>query len=1142
MTKPVLFLDTDFIGNVFGQNSGDASRLNNVLDALYENYDVRITDTVWGESITQNINPITGQRYPKDTTLENWLNGKGITETVTGVPPGSNAGEQSIIHALNNPGTDPVLSDPSVPKYIASNDGYFNPDRVGQGEAFSENRLKSFDLVDRLTVDGHVSIEDYKNLTSNGSPDANWRPYQNVTADAVQTKYPDMATTYDPVNGTYLLEKNGQTLTLAESAVHNGIHATGTDVLFDGQTRELHSLGKYAGALEKAGWIGDILGTAWAISEAQTAYSNGDNHSAGSILAGHTGGLLGGFGVGTVSAAGVAALLAIPGVNVGVAAGMLLVGAAGLAGGYLGGSAGESMFKDLYEEITALGLADFSQQLYDDYTWFLPNLFEVTPLGNLMEAVLGSYATAQILGSPLVLDIAGTGINLTNLNSAPVYWDIDHDGMYEASAWIGAGSGLLAIDLDSSGKIDSQAELFGNQSGGAANGFQALAVYDSNSDGVIDSNDDRFDDLVVWMDANANGHSDDGELHTLSSLGITSINLSYTEVAYGLNGNSIRQESTFTINGQTHDIVDAWLEYSNTNTSYAGSYDLDVRTLLLPAQRGYGDLADLHIAMSQNSDLFDMVATLATKSASELLGPSFDLRVALTDIMFEWAGVSGVDPESRGGMFDAQRLGFLEAMVGSPFLGDPNSWPTLPITISQLEKAWDYAFGLVAANLLAQAGFADFFGNPQYDLRADALSGGDFSDDLVVRFAPSPVINGYVLQDSGFSDFYVLKAGDAPVVSGLAVQETINSDLDAILFGGVDKNDLRMWTDYYGNLHIKFSSSDIVTIYGSMDANWGVMAGKHVEQLMFDDGTVWDLTEGLYIRNDDTGRDFFGSSFNDTMIGGAGNDVLRAGVGDDTLIGSGGYDALYGGTGDDTYIFDLSVASSGSATLVESLSSGTDTLHLSGVDWDDVRLWTDSYGGLNVKLTGSDKIQISGGQDLYGGVNVGAYVERITFDDDTVWDLTQGLYLRNDDTGRYISGSSQGDTIIGGAGNDNLYGLSGDDTLIGGGGLDFLYGGQGADTFGFARSAVGNGVSYIVDFNAGDGDRIDVRDLLDAYDPLNDLLSDFIQLAATGSDTYLKVDLDGAGTAHGWTNIGYIYGGASLDVDTMIGAGQLLAA
>ena len=91
----------------------------------------------------------------------------------------------------------------------------------------------------------------------------------------------------------------------------------------------------------------------------------------------------------------------------------------------------------------------------------------------------------------------------------------------------------LVLNLKNEGKINSGRELFGNHTllkngKEAANGFEALAELDDNSDGVVDANDATFSSLKVWKDANGNGITDEGELLTLGQAGIKSFNVSYT--------------------------------------------------------------------------------------------------------------------------------------------------------------------------------------------------------------------------------------------------------------------------------------------------------------------------------------------------------------------------------------------------------------------------------------------------------------------------------------------------------------------------------------------------------------------------------------------------------------------------------------
>ncbi|OJU60185.1 MAG: hypothetical protein BGO08_09320 [Altererythrobacter sp. 66-12] len=62
------------------------------------------------------------------------------------------------------------------------------------------------------------------------------------------------------------------------------------------------------------------------------------------------------------------------------------------------------------------------------------------------------------------------------------------------------------------------------------------------------------------------------------------------------------------------------------------------------------------------------------------------------------------------------------------------------------------------------------------------------------------------------------------------------------------------------------------------------------------------------------------------------------------------------------------------------------------------------------------------------------------------------------------------------------------------------------------------------------------------YDPITDLLADFVQFTNSGGNSIISVDMDGTGTTYGWTQIATVYNHTNLDPDAMVTAGQLLAA
>lgn len=227
-------------------------------------------------------------------------------------------------------------------------------------------------------------------------------------------------------------------------------------------------------------------------------------------------------------------------------------------------------------------------------------------------------------------------VQLTQLAGSPAFFDLTGNGFARRTGWATGGDGFLVLDRNGNGRIDNINELFGNSTTG---GFAVLGSLDSNGDGVIDTNDSDFSKLQVWIDSNQDGFTNQGELHTLAELGIASISLNATSANIQINGNSISAVSTFTrTDGTTGEIADAWFATDTTNTRYVREYQLNLLALLLPDLRAYGTVPDLHIAMSQDSVLFDMVSQLAAEDISN----SSRFTAQVEQMLYRWAGVDNV--------------------------------------------------------------------------------------------------------------------------------------------------------------------------------------------------------------------------------------------------------------------------------------------------------------------------------------------------------------------------------------------------------------------------------------------------------------------------------------------------------------------
>lgn len=132
---------------------------------------------------------------------------------------------------------------------------------------------------------------------------------------------------------------------------------------------------------------------------------------------------------------------------------------------------------------------------------------------------------------PIIINLHRGPWQLTGAKNS-VLFDIHAVGRKQKIGWTAPGSTLafLALDRNGDGIINDGSELFGNATPlpngqKAANGFVALAQYDANGDGVIDSKDPVWQSLLLWVDGNHDGVCQPNELMPISRSQITSISL-----------------------------------------------------------------------------------------------------------------------------------------------------------------------------------------------------------------------------------------------------------------------------------------------------------------------------------------------------------------------------------------------------------------------------------------------------------------------------------------------------------------------------------------------------------------------------------------------------------------------------------------
>jgi Ca2+-binding RTX toxin-like protein len=284
---------------------------------------------------------------------------------------------------------------------------------------------------------------------------------------------------------------------------------------------------------------------------------------------------------------------------------------------------------------------------------------------------------AECQRDPLIIDLDGDRNVVRELFDSQAYFDLDNDGFAEHVAWSLPSDGLLVRDLNGNGLIENGNELFGSgrveqdvgrpQQRGTA-GFAELRTLDTNRDGIISALDTEFETLRVWVDANGDAITDDGELKSLSELGLVTISLTTRRsdnLDCACDGTSVATMSSVTrANGTKINIYDAYLAIDQYDTrEIVTDVVISEDIAALPFLIGSGTLSDLDVAMARDPGLEEMLREFAALGTDDV----DQIADRVEQVLFRWTGADQIAEDSRGTNINARWLHVLEQVSGSAF-------------------------------------------------------------------------------------------------------------------------------------------------------------------------------------------------------------------------------------------------------------------------------------------------------------------------------------------------------------------------------------------------------------------------------------------------------------------------------------------
>ncbi len=722
---------------------------------------------------------------------------------------------------------------------------------------------------------------------------------------------------------------------------------------------------------------------------------------------------------------------------------------------------------------------------------------------------------------PLVLDLDGDGIEANGIDPVhPLRFDHDADGIKTATGWIKSDDGIVVLDRNGNGTIDSGRELFGDNTllengprAGelAAHGYEALADLDLNGDQKIDALDAAFARLRIWQDLNQDGVSQANELKSLAELGIASIAVTAAATNIDLgNGNTQPWTASFTrTNGTTGESGTPELSGSlllasnNFFRTFTDDPELTDAAVSLPQMLGSGLVRDLSAAMSMGT-----ASSLALQNElTQFVGLARDgQRAALDSLILRWAETSSL-PDAKARFGAPNPVTVLETSAADAVHNFATANPDLYNKITALERfngdaifeqmdvVWTrgnpvIGMGVIRYHVVDASTARVGLLNSAWEALQESVYA-----NLALQTRLKPYLDGATLVTSTTG----LQLDPTGIIELLESRKAV--DLREALFDLVDLNlyaqpsllasgfdgteKLRIWIDALpanSPLRAELLSNHVYLDTASTgstlnDVYLGTAAANQFRAGVGDDAV--DGGGGNDFLHGDAGNDalkgaagddrLFGGDGDDALAGGEGNDGLSGEDGDDTLAGGAGDDNLFGGDGNDVLIGD-----SGSDQLLG--GNGDDTYHFGLNFGQHVVVETGnalSHDTIDLaELAPSDVRLYRDAEDLV--ISVNGTTDRIKVQNYFSSDGAGGNaveFIELADGRKWsieqvkalvLLGDESAQVLTGYAVNDTIHAMGGNDTVNGRAGDDSIFGGSGND------SLLGEDGADTLDGEAGD--------------------------------------------------------------------------